>query len=111
VTEQNEYPVAIIDREEVDGGVYVINSDEEMRAYILDSLSYMREDPEPDSEDAAEYTRMEALDVNALMTEFFESSDEMVIPVYRVDLSAGQPTRGTADDNNDDDWQLDPGND
>lgn len=82
--EQEHWPVAIIDREDLTSGVWLIRNADEMRAHILDDLSYMRDDPDSD-EDKAEYAALEAMGLDELMLAYFEDSDMVLSPVYEPD--------------------------
>lgn len=78
------YPVAIIDREAPEDGAFLIRDDEELRAHILEDYSYMRDDPEPGSNDKALYDAFKHLALDDLLNEYLDS-DNMLIPIYMPD--------------------------
>jgi hypothetical protein len=82
---QIDYPLAFVDREDIESGVFLVRNEAEMRQHILDDLGYMRDDE--DEGDAAEFARLEALDTDALIGEYLSiDSDWLMVSVYTQDV-------------------------
>jgi hypothetical protein len=85
------YPVLMIDRQEAESGGWFASNDDELRAGILDDLSYMN-DHDASDEDKAEWLEVQTKTVDELVSEYVEDTDSLIIPVY-------MPEKETTNDN------------
>jgi hypothetical protein len=83
-----DYPAAILDRQGPEDGVFFIRNDDDLRAHILDDLSYMRDDP-TDEDDRAEWDKISAMSLDDLVA-YYLDGDNMIVPAYMPE-STGSP--------------------
>ena len=89
--DQNEsytYPVGLIDTQDLGAGVYVFRDDADLRGFILDDLLSIYEDDLNDEERAeaqAEMERLRGLGIRALVQEYVDSTDTILIDVHEKD--------------------------
>jgi len=78
-----DYPVFAIKREEVESGGYLVRNDAELRAFILDDLSYMT-----DENDRAWWDEISTMSLNDLVDYYFDDSTTLLVPVYTQEVPA-----------------------